>query len=622
MTIPAPEEPPTWIDKALGLVSAALPFGLAVSRAASAGQWRDDLPAVRDLGLVAVGISGSLSTFVSQALTLLPLGPRTFRAALGSAMALAVAASLLYWIGRRLLARAGAPPRLVGVLAAIATLTAALSPSWQREATVGGGAMLATAAVLATLAAGIAAIEATQTAPTVRPARAFLGIGALLGATFAESPPAGIAALAGLSLLFVQVAPRSFSIRSSLPPRRVLFLGAVAALVTFGLFLAPLALRPAAPRAFTDIGRALSASSVAAFDVASARTTALAAWSREVSVVSLGIAAAGAAIALFRDRTRDLLLPFVALLALDTLLPARVAGALSADPLTSYRVLALASIALCSALGVAAIARALLHARVPMAKSGAVLLVVFHVTLVALTSEEAGFAADRSEQLAAEVWVDEALGKLEPRAAILVRSPAVAWRLWAARITRGERPDVLVIPVPLLNRGRVAAGLLAEERAMEPLLRDFAMSGEPTEFALSTLADARPLHVELDRRWGKRIVSHLSVDGLWLEYAPQPLGPSDRKLGAKAQSAPLTRVLAAANAGGVPDAPTSSVVAEALIGQSSALMSLGEHDAAQALYDRADALLPRDSVLSGAVVRQALGGIRRALAAREAPRSR
>ena len=622
MTIPAPEEPPTWIDKALGLVSAALPFGLAVSRAASAGQWRDDLPAVRDLGLVAVGISGSLSTFVSQALTLLPLGPRTFRAALGSAMALAVATSLLYWIGRRLLARAGAPPRLVGVLAAIATLTAALSPSWQREATVGGGAMLATAAVLATLAAGIAAIEATQTAPPVRPARAFLGIGALLGATFAESPPAGIAALAGLSLLFVQVAPRSFSIRSSLPPRRVLFLGAVAALVTFALFLAPLALRPAAPRAFSDIGRALSASSVAAFDVASARTTALAAWSREVSVVSLGIAAAGAAIALFRDRTRDLLLPFVALLGLDTLLPARVAGALSADPLTSYRVLALASIALCSALGVAAIARALLHARVPMAKSGAVLLVVFHVTLVALTSEEAGFAADRSEQLAAEVWVDEALGKLEPRAAILVRSPAVAWRLWAARITRGERPDVLVIPVPLLNRGRVAAGLLAEERAMEPLLRDFAMSGEPTEFALSTLADARPLHVELDRRWGKRIVSHLSVDGLWLEYAPQPLGPSDRKLGAKAQSAPLTRVLAAANAGGVPDAPTSSVVAEALIGQSSALMSLGEHDAAQALYDRADALLPRDSVLSGAVVRQALGGIRRALAAREAPRSR
>jgi hypothetical protein len=618
---PAPEEPPTWLDKALGLVSAALPFGLAVARAASAGQWRDDLPAVRDLGLVAVGVSGSLSTFVSQALTLLPLGPRAFRAALGSAVALAVAASLLYWIGRRLLARAGASGRLSSVLAAVATLTAALSPSWQREGTVGGGAMLATAAVLATLAAGIAAIEASQTSERAPPsARAFLGIGALLGLTFAESPPAGLAALAGLALLFVL--PSFFTRRAqapSLPPRRVLVLAAIAASFTFALFLAPLALRPAAPRAFTDIGRVLSASSVAAFDVASARTTALAAWTREVSVVSLGIAAAGAVVALLRARTRSLLLPFTAILLLDTLLPARAFGALSADPLTAYRVLALASIALCSALGVAMIARALLTARVPMAKSGAVLLVVFHVTLVALTSEEAGFTADRSEQLAAEVWTDQAFGRLEPRAAILVRSPAVAWRLWAARITRGERPDILVIPVPLLNRGRVAAGLLAEERALEPLLRDFAMTGEPTEFALSSLADARPLHVELDRRWSKRIVSHLSIDGLWLEYAPQPLGSSDRRLGASAQVAPLKRVLAAANAGGLPDASTSSVVAEALIGQSSVLMTLGEHDAAQALYDRADALLPRDSVLSGAVVRQALGGIRRALAAREAP---
>ena len=42
---------------------------------------------------------------------------------------------------------------------------------------------------------------------------------------------------------------------------------------------------------------------------------------------------------------------------------------------------------------------------------GAVLLVVFHLTLVALTSEEAGFAADRSEQLAAETTAYEALNR-------------------------------------------------------------------------------------------------------------------------------------------------------------------------------------------------------------------
>src|SRR5688572_19929815 len=71
------------LERALGLVVAALPFGLALSRAASSGQWRDDLPAVRDLGLVSVGVGGGLSTVAAQALSLLPLGSRTFRASVG-----------------------------------------------------------------------------------------------------------------------------------------------------------------------------------------------------------------------------------------------------------------------------------------------------------------------------------------------------------------------------------------------------------------------------------------------------------------------------------------------------------------------------------------------------------
>ncbi|MEO7328759.1 MAG: hypothetical protein ABI193_09290, partial [Minicystis sp.] len=57
----------TWLDRALRLISTVLPFGLAVLRAAPTSQWRDDLPAVRDLGLVAVGVGGGLSTRVTQA---------------------------------------------------------------------------------------------------------------------------------------------------------------------------------------------------------------------------------------------------------------------------------------------------------------------------------------------------------------------------------------------------------------------------------------------------------------------------------------------------------------------------------------------------------------------------
>src|SRR5262245_59594518 len=81
----------------------ALPFAMALSRAASTGQWWGDLPAVRDLGLVAVGVGGGISVQVAQAMSLLPLGSRTFRASLGSVLALVLTARLLYGFVRRVL---------------------------------------------------------------------------------------------------------------------------------------------------------------------------------------------------------------------------------------------------------------------------------------------------------------------------------------------------------------------------------------------------------------------------------------------------------------------------------------------------------------------------------------
>ncbi|EYF06535.1 hypothetical protein [Chondromyces apiculatus] len=634
-------------------MATVLPFALALVRAASAGQWRDDLPAVRDLGLVAVGVGGGLSTAVTQALALVPLGPRTFRAALGSALALGVSARLLYgmvrdlllaaahrapagsWLSRLGLAGGALPsPRLSSLLAAIATLTAALSPTWQREGTVGGGAMLATAGALGVvrIAQRCLAREPMDARgrgrADVQRARWWIALGALLGATVAESPMAGLAAL-GAALAMSAAVPgvlwggpqkagRQGEGRQGVWPSAKVLRGAVLAAIGVAvLLLAPLALRPLAPRAWADLGRALSTERMAALDVASAHTGALSAWVREVGVVSLLIAVGGALLAVARAPARHLVAPFLALLVLDSLLPARAAGVLSADPLTAVRSLAVAGIAAGSAVGVQEAARALLHARVPLAKSAAVLVVMFHVTLVALTSEEAGFAADRSEQTSAEVWADEALGSLEPRAAILVRSPAVAWRLWAARLTRGERPDVVVIPVPLLNRGRVALNLLLQEPALEPLLRDFALSGEPSELGLSTLADVRPLHVELDRRWSRRLLSHLSVDGLWLEFAPEPLGPSDRKLAAAESVVPLRRTLAALSEATMPDASTSAVLAETLRGHSSVIGMLGERLVAQTFLDTTRQLTAQDPFVVGGPIRLALTGVRQASVARK-----
>jgi hypothetical protein len=611
----APAEAP-WLARVLGAVSVWLPFAIAVSRAASAAQWRDDLPAVRDLGLVAVGFGGGLSTIVSQALGLLPLGPRTFRAALGSAIALAVAAHLLFGLVRRVLAAAGPSPRLAAALAAIATLTAALSPTWQREATVGGGAMIATALVLAAIT--LASERSLDREPS--PYRV-LGLGALAGAALGESLPAALAIVvttAGCAL----ASRGSEGSRQELRAPRGWLPAAILGLSIAALLAAPLVLRPLAPRAWVDLGRTLSAASLSAMDTAGARTTAIAAWGREIGAVSLAVAALGAAFGLRMARTRAPVATLLALVLLDTLLPARAAGVLSADPLTALRALALAAIAVASALGVHEAVGRILRAKFPMARATAVLVVVFHLTLVALTSEEAGFATDRSEQLAAEVWADEALGLLPPRSAILVRSPAMAWRLWAARLTRGERPDVVIVPVPLLGLGRVATGLVATDRALEPLLRDFALAGQASEFALSTLADVRPLHVEFDPAWSRRMVTHLRLDGLWLEYAPQPLGPSDRRQSTAAAAAPIRRVEAAIEATILPDAPTASVLGGTLRADASTLNALGEREAADAVLARLDELTAREPTVGTMRLPYALKGMRRALLRRAPGRSR
>lgn len=579
--------------RVLGLVVVLLPFALAVSRAAGTGQWREDIAAVRDVGLVAVGAGGALSTVVTQALGLLPLGPKVFRAALGSALALAFTTHLLFAIGRRLLALAAPRARVLGpALAALAALTAGLSPTFQNEATVGGGAMLAVATATAALAIALRGASPLEGEALPRSARQLAALGALVGATTAESPPLGLgllAALVALGLLGRGIVGAQTIV---VPTRRPLILGAAVAVVVAALFFAPLALRPLAPRAWVDVGRALSMSSLGALDVAAERTTALAAWSREIGLVSLLIAAFGGVVAAVKKRLRPAMAALAVLVVADVLVPASVTGVLAADARAPLRACAVAALALLSALGVA---RAVdfclgLVGKVPFARPAAVLLVAFHVTLVALASEEASFAADRSAQTGAEEWADEALGALEPRAAVLVSSPAVAWRLWAARITRGERPDVVVIPAPLLDRGRVAASLLATEPAMELLLRDFALTGAPSELGLSKLADVRPLHVELLGEWPKRLVAHLVVDGMWLEFAPQPLGPSDRKQATAATLAPHRRALLAVRRGEVPDAPTEAVLEATLRSQIAVLTQLGDHDAAKALGEGLAAL--------------------------------
>ncbi len=501
-----------WLTPVCAWLSLALPLGLALLRASAGAQWRGDMALVRSVGMVPIGLEGALSSVLAQLMSLVPIGGRHLRVALVSAVALGIAGRVIYALARRLLASHGFTPRLTPALALAASLMTTLAVTWQLEGTIGGGATVAAALGLGTL--------------LVRPSRRttdlriWFGFGGLVALASVESHVAGAAVAVALVVqaLFV----------GAIPPRRALLgLGAGFSLVAV-VWVIPMLVRPLSDRAGVQLGFDFTGRAVAGLDSEAVKQGALAAWLSDVGIVSLAIAAFGAAVGILRQNTRWLVAPMLTLVAADALLPAVDGSILAPDPLMPLRLMAIGAVAVLTALGVHAAVLFLSSARIPLARPAATLLGLFTFALVLMTSERSTHIADRRSQLGAEVWTDHALGRLPYGSVLLVRSPAVAWRLWSARVVRGERPDILVVPTGMLDKGSVARELLTREPSLSPLLRDVAVSGVPGEFALSSLADVRPLYVELDPRWDTRLVDHLIPEPMWLAFAPTALGRSDR----------------------------------------------------------------------------------------------
>ena len=547
--------------RAAEAIAAAAPFVLAVLRAADSSQWRDDVAMARGLGLVASPGAGLVTTLGLQLALLVPIGPRTYRGALVAALALALVSWLVFRLCRRILDDVIEGPILSPALACAAALTACLSPALQREATVAGGATVAVALALAAL----------TVAAERRAGGWSIAIGALAGALLLESPVAALV----VSLALVV---RATADRRAVGPRFV-FVGLAGVLAFVAL---PLALRHAAPRAWLDLGASLRPRDLVPLDVAALRSRGISAWVTDIGPLALALTAIGALAGALRRWAWPAIAPLGALLLADLLVPASSAGVLGADPCAAVRALAVVAAAVLSALGVQAVVTTLLASRLTFARPAAILLVALDVALAAVAAEESSLSADREGARGAEEWTTAALERLPPTSLLLVRSDAATWRAWTARLAAGVRPDVTVVPLPLLVRGRLAAALLADEPALAPLLRDLSATGGPTEHALSSLADVRPLYVELDPAWDRRLAVHLVADKLWLRYAPQPLGTSDRKLAEHDDAAPIARVIAAADRADAADDATLEVLSLHTREQLLAATLVGDRDAARA----------------------------------------
>jgi hypothetical protein len=539
-----PPAPSTRFERACALSAWALPFAIALTRASSHAQWRGDVAAVRDVGLAGLGWGGGVSTALSQVALLLPLGSVTFRTALVSCLALAVAAQALFGLALSMLraveARGRDEPSEVAApaLAALATMLATMAPTFQSEGTVGGGVMVAAALCLAVIARTAAAAERAR---VENPHRGLVGSAFLLGAAIAENAVAG--GVTALVLIVASlVAPSSAGTgKVWLIPSRVVRASGLAALAGLLVFSAPGLLRAMAPNTALDLGGPWLWGSLLP-GAAAAKPTLVQAWTTELGVIAVGMAAFGVVtLALLRDTRVWLIAPLLVFTA-ELLLHSRVGATEGALGLRS---LSLGLTACVSTVGVHAFFTRLTRLRVPLARAGAALVVAFTGTLVALTVEQSSEVADRDRARGAEELTDLAVERLPPRAAVLVSAPHLTWRLLAASLVEGRRPDVLLLTKSILHRGDAASRLMAREPSAEPLVRLFAIEGRTDEFSLNEIADARPLVVEPDLSWSDPEYAHLSIDGAWLRFQPEPLGKSDKRLDLPPTLARLARLFEA-----------------------------------------------------------------------------
>src|SRR5690606_5441288 len=278
-------------------------------------------------------------------------------------------------------------------------------------------------------------------------------------------------------------------------------------------------------------------------------------WLREVGLLLLAAGLLGALWGLGQRRLRLLLAPLLTLVLLDVLV-----GGAGGEPGSAPTPAGVHLLAIGGALGAAALG---LHT----------------VALLALRGRLAG---------------GRPAGGL-----LVVRTVAGAWAgagdapRRGAGGAAGARVEGVGVALALLRRGQLAAELLELEPALGLLVRDLSTAGRPSDRALTAVADARPLFVEADATWDRRLMVHLIPGPFLARFAPHPLGRSDRRVTFASQQGTFERVAEAALGPLAPDPATLAVLTRSGLQRRALLEALGDEQEAAAVGEQVDRLQGR-----------------------------
>ncbi len=111
---------------------------------------------------------------------------------------------------------------------------------------------------------------------------------------------------------------------------------------------------------------------------------------------------------------------------------------------------------------------------------------------------------------------DDGLRRLLPsRSVVLAHNPQTIFRYWGGEAEERNRPDVTLVPLPLLTYPKLVDRLVRDEPELTPLLRAYLLDGRLDAAELQSLAALRPVFVEMDVRVSQDMMDLLIPEHLY-----------------------------------------------------------------------------------------------------------
>lgn len=133
-------------------------------------------------------------------------------------------------------------------------------------------------------------------------------------------------------------------------------------------------------------------------------------------------------------------------------------------------------------------------------------------TLQFARSSEASSLARFSDT---DVFDDGLRRALPPRSVVLAHNPQTIFRYWGGEAEEANRPDVTMVPLPLMTYPKLVDRFVKREPELKPLLRSYVLDGTLSTAELQSLAARRPVFVEMDVRVNRELMELIVPEQLY-----------------------------------------------------------------------------------------------------------